>query len=145
MTATRATTESTVLRDIATAIETQRADDRVYHVPPIKRRAVELFASLNGWRWDPAFHFAPGGLGKAYNDYTHDSPSWFDHTLYFQGPRAGGKQGWVNIAIAAQPYELGDDDRAELAELQRQGYCIQIPPGGERESVGRQRLSDRMV
>ena len=69
------------------------------------------------------------------NDYTHDSPSWFDHTLYFQGPRAGGKQGWVNIAIAAQPYELGDDDRAELAELQRQGYCIQIPPGGERESI----------
>ena len=66
---TRATTETTLLRDITTAIETQRSDDPIYRVPPFKRRAVEHFALLNGWRWDPAYHFTPEGLGKASNNY----------------------------------------------------------------------------
>jgi hypothetical protein len=126
---TEATTGSTLLRDIATAIETQRSDDR-----PIARRAVELFAHLNGWRWHPSFRFLPEGLGKYGNDTTYHRPYWCDHALYFRG-QVDGKRGWVNIAIAGQPYQRSDSVRAELAELGRQGYCIHIPPGGDTASI----------
>jgi hypothetical protein len=57
---TRATTESTLLRDIATAIETQRSDDPIYRVPPFKRRAVEHFALLNGWALGPCIPLHAG-------------------------------------------------------------------------------------
>lgn len=130
---TRATMESTLLRDIATAIETQRSDDPIYRVPPFKRRAVEHFALLNGWRWDPAYHFTPEGLGKASNNYKPGPLGWRDHALYFQGPRPNGR-GWINVAIVGQPY-AGADCRAELAELERQGFRIHTPPRGGKASI----------
>ena len=134
-TTTRATTESTLLRDIASAIETQRSDDRVYHVPPTQRRAVELFARINGWRWDPAFRFMPQSLGKYANDCNYQRPYWCDHALYFRGPRTYGRRGWVNVAIAGQPYQWSSNVVAELADLERQRFCIHTPPGGERASI----------
>ena len=91
---TSATTESTLLHDIATAIRTQRHDDPIYRVPPIKRRAAEAFARINGWRWDPAFRFMPQSLGKYANDYNYYRPYWCDHALYFRGrERVAGEAG----------------------------------------------------
>jgi hypothetical protein len=127
---TETTTGSTLLRDIATAIQTRHSDER-----PLYRRAAVLFARLNGWRWDPAFRFMPESLGKYGNDYSYQRPYWCDHALYFQGPMEG-KHGWVNIAIAGQPYAGAKDTiRAELDELKHQGFRIHTPPGGERASL----------
>ena len=130
---TRSTTESTLLQDIATAIKTQRSDDRVYHVPPIQRRAVELFARLNGWQWDPALRFMPDSLGKYGNDFKYQRPAWCDHALYFREVKTSSSR--KNVAIAGQPYQWSASVRAELADLERRGFCVHTPPGGERASI----------
>ena len=58
---TRSTTESTLLQDIATAIKTQRSDDRIYHVPPIRAaRGRALCPSSTGGSWDPALSVHAG-------------------------------------------------------------------------------------
>jgi hypothetical protein len=127
---TKATTGSTLLHDIAEAIETKQADER-----PLYRRAARLFAHINGWRWDPGFRFMPESLGKYGNDHNYQRPYWCDHALYFQG-QAEGKRGWVNIAIAGQPYAGAESNvRPELDDLRRRGFCIHTPPGGERASL----------
>jgi hypothetical protein len=132
---TGATTESTLLRDIETAIHTQRADDPVYRVKPIAHRAANLFARINGWRWDPSFRFQPESLGKRGNDYEYQRPYWCDHALYFRGLMED-RRGWVNIAIAGQPYAGAKETiRPELEELARRGFCISTPPSGERASI----------
>ena len=47
-----------------------------------------------------------------------------------------GKHGWVNIAIAGQPYAGAKDTiRPELDELKHQGFRIHTPPSGERASL----------
>src|SRR5215475_5561699 len=103
---------------IAKAMETKQADER-----PIYRRAARLFANLNGWRWDPAFRFMPESLGKYGNDHKYQRPYWCDHALYFQ-KQVEGRRGWVNIAIAGQPYAGAKGNvRPELDELRRRGFC----------------------
>jgi hypothetical protein len=91
-----------------------------------------LLSSTDG-RWDPAYHFTPEGLGKASNNYTPGPLGWRDHALYFQGPRPN-RRGWINVAIVGQPY-AGADCRAELAELERQGFRIHTPPRGGKASI----------
>jgi hypothetical protein len=40
-----------------------------------------------------------------------------------------------NVAIAGQPYQRSTSVRAELADLERRGFCVHTPPGGERASI----------
>ena len=124
-----ATTGSTLLRDIAAAIEAPGSSRTI----SLTRFAVGLFAKVNGWRWDPAYRFSPEYLGRYGNDENYQRPFWRDHALYFRG-RMEGKQGWVNIAIVGQPY-AGADCRTELEELNHNGYRIHTPPSGEKMSI----------
>ena len=128
------TTESTLLRDIATAIEERQTNAAPCRTIPLTRQAAELFARINGWHWSFGYRFEPQDLGKYGNGSDYHRPYWCDHALYFWG-RMDGKRGWVNIAIAGQPYQLSDSVRVELEELEGQGYCVHVPPGCERASI----------
>jgi hypothetical protein len=131
MTVTQATTESTLLRDIAAAIARPR--DGANDAYPIAKRAAHLFAQTNDWRWHPSFSFPPEYLGK-YGDEYWSRPSWCDHALFFRG-QIEGKRGWPNIAIAGQPYQWSEDVCTELADLERRGFVVHTPPGGDRASI----------
>ena len=120
---TRVTTESTLLRDIATAIEERQTSAAPCRTTPLTRQAAELFAQINGWHWSFGYRFEPQDLGKYGNGSDYHRPYWCDHALYFRG-RMDGKRGWVNIAIAGQPYQRSDSVRAELEELEGQGTAF---------------------
>jgi hypothetical protein len=77
----------------------------------------------------------PGGLGKYGNDHSYQRPDWCDHALYFQGLWTDGKRGRINIAIAGQPYQWIGEVGAEIADLERRGFCIHTPPRGDRASI----------
>ena len=74
--------------------------------------------ALEFWLSVRASGFRQYGNGSDYH-----RPYWCDHALYFRG-RMDGKRGWVNIAIAGEPYQLSDSVRVELEELEGQGYAF---------------------
>jgi hypothetical protein len=93
---------NTILHDIHSVVRI-----RTGPLPGFQDWAASAFAEANGWKYSREYWFSPKWFGKPSNQYDAlMDRTWADHALHFRAPRTDGKEGWVNYAIAGQPYHL---------------------------------------